>query len=223
MKLIVDIETCFTRNDEVRSRIADGIKHPATMSKKETIDKWEAEKKPLAVDEAVSKTALSASYGEITCIGYCSLDGEVISIARDDTKSEAELLTMFFDQVSTMINKNTSIQIIGFNVLFDYEFLRIRSIINGIKPPFDMPTLKAWDKRIYDVKNEFYGESVSVSGIRNSLDNTAKLLSISGKYNGISGAEAPKMWLDGKYAELSSYCAQDVEMTREIYKRINFL
>ena len=61
----IDIETIPTQSAETRARIADTVKPPATMKKAETIAAWEAEQKPVAVEEAISKTGLKGAYGHI--------------------------------------------------------------------------------------------------------------------------------------------------------------
>ena len=220
INLFIDIETVGSPTDELQEIISGGIKAPANWKDKAKIDAYVEEK----AAEAMDKLAISACASEITTICFAKNDGQIVRMVRTGDKTEKELLTEFWSMIEVLAGHTIlPVMWIGYNVMFDYEFLRLRSIINGVKPTINMPVVKQWDKSLYDVKAKFWGESVPVSGFKQSLDNTSKLLGLSGKYEGISGAEAPKMWLDGEYERLVNYCAQDVELTREIYKRINYL
>lgn len=77
--LYLDIETIETQDADLRARIAADIKPPASMSKAETIAKWEAEAKPDAIASAIAKTALDGATGHLVCIGY-AVDGDRKSV-----------------------------------------------------------------------------------------------------------------------------------------------
>jgi hypothetical protein len=49
-----------------------------------------------------------------------------------------------------------------------------------------------------------------------SLDNAAKGMGIAGKLEGISGADAPELWAEGRREEVLDYVAQDVRITAEL-------
>ena len=52
-----------------------------------------------------------------------------------------------------------------------------------------------------------------VKGYCRGLDTLSRGAGLSGKPEGVDGAKAPQMWLDGRYHEVLDYCAGDVEMT----------
>ncbi len=41
-------------------------------------------------------------------------------------------------------------------------------------------------------------------------------MGLGGKTEGVSGAEAPQMWADGRHEEVLAYCLRDVEMTAQL-------
>ena len=41
-------------------------------------------------------------------------------------------------------------------------------------------------------------------------------MGLGGKTEGVSGAEAPQMWADGRHEEVLAYCARDVEVTAKL-------
>lgn len=51
-----------------------------------------------------------------------------------------------------------------------------------------------------------------------SLDSAAKGMNMSGKREGLNGAEIPRLWAEGKRGEVLDYVAQDVRITLELAK-----
>jgi predicted PolB exonuclease-like 3'-5' exonuclease len=100
---------------------------------------------------------------------------------------------------------------------FDLRFLFQRAVILGIEPPYFIPFHdKAWSERIFDTMTYFAGY-----GNRISLDKLSKALGLEGK-TGITGADVYPMWKEGKIFEISEYCMKDVDLTREVYKKLTF-
>lgn len=60
-------------------------------------------------------------------------------------------------------------------------------------------------------------------GYAPGLDRLAKGMDIGGKPEGVNGALAPQMWLDGQHQEVLDYCAGDVRMTLSLAQRANYL
>ena len=58
-------------------------------------------------------------------------------------------------------------------------------------------------------------------GGRISLDRLASTLGIKGK-GGMSGADVWPAYQQGKHKEIAEYCEDDVRITHDIYKRLNF-
>ena len=55
-----------------------------------------------------------------------------------------------------------------------------------------------------------------VKGYRLSLNAAAKGMGLAGKTPGMTGADAPKLWAEGKYRQVLDYLAQDVRTTLDL-------
>jgi len=72
----------------------------------------------------------------------------------------------------------------------------------------------------YDLLAEIWKidpESKFVRGV-NSLDAIAKANGLAGK--AMTGADAPRLWAQGRYAEVINYCAADVHKTRTLFEMV---
>lgn len=216
-KLYFDLETIQTQKPEFIDDIAKNISHPKTMKKAETIDAWEKNQKPAAIDEAVSKTVFDGGMGEIITFGFAVDNEDPISIQRTDSITEKTLLHFVNDVFQDL--KMPPLWI-GHNICgFDLRYLWKRFIVNGIRPNIKIPyDAKPWSGDVYDTMFEWAG----TGNDKKSMDFVCKALGLEGK-TGMDGSMVYQAWLDGKYTEIAEYCEHDVEMTRLIYKRLNFL
>jgi predicted PolB exonuclease-like 3'-5' exonuclease len=214
MKVVFDIETLPTQSPEIISMIASDIKAPGTYKKAESIAEWEATQKQSAVDEAVAKTSFDGAYGTICCIGWSIDGGEIKSVTGD----EKSILEAFFNDLVDNNPRNLEPVFIGHNVsAFDLRFLFQRAVILGIRPPAFIPfNAKSWDSQIFDTMTYFAG-----FGNRISLDKLSKCLGLEGK-TGMTGADVYPAYLAGNIKEIAEYCEHDVELTRNVYKRLTF-
>jgi hypothetical protein len=55
------------------------------------------------------------------------------------------------------------------------------------------------------------------------LADIAEFLGVGEKAEGLSGSEIYPAWLAGEHDRIRRYCAQDVELTRAIYRRCRVL
>jgi len=216
-KLYFDLETIRTQNQQFIDDIAENITHPKTMKKAETIEAWEKNKKQAAVDEAVIKTVFDGGMGEIITFGFAIDNEDPFSVQRTDKKSEADLLNTVNEYFETL--KMPPLWI-GHNICgFDLRYLWKRFIVNGIRPNIKIPyDAKPWSSDVYDTMFEWAG----TGNDKKSMDFVCKALGLEGK-TGMDGSMVYDAWLDGKYNEIAEYCEDDVEKTRQIYKRLNFL
>jgi len=164
------------------------------------------------------KTAFDGARGQICCIGIAVEDGPVEVFHGD----ERDLLTRFHAYLGDAWRENSGHLrpvIVGHNIVnFDIRFIYHRSIILGIRPPIWFPAnARPWDDGVYDTMTQWAGH-----GNRISLDDLAKALGIEGK-DGMDGSMVYDMWAAGKMNEIADYCKSDVEITRRIFKRMNFL
>ena len=218
MKIYLDIETLPTSDTAFIADIAKTIAPPGNISKAETIAAWEAEKKPLAVAEAVKKTSFDGLYGSIACICW-AYDDRVVEHSAPE-HSEPELLVDFFRDIEAMTMHKGDVQFVGHNIAgFDLPFLRHRAIIHGIKPPHALMramNAKPWGESIADTMLMWSADREK----RVSMDKLCKAFGIPGKGD-FDGSMVADTWpFDPR--KVIDYCVEDVKRTREIYKRMTF-
>lgn len=214
MNIYLDIETIPTQSESVRAEIAASITPPASMSKQETIAKWEAEKKPEAVKDAIAKTSFDGALGEICCIGVAVEDEDPITFDRSGVLSENGVIIAALSHING--NQPRTVTIVGHNVVnFDIRFLWKRAIILGIKMPGWFPRdPKPWDISVFDTM-------VAFAGVRDTigLDRLCHALGIPGKGD-MDGSKVAGLWERGEYQIIADYCRDDVERVRAVHKRM---
>ena len=222
MEIYFDIETIPGQRAGLREELAEDIKHPATMSKPETIAKWEKEDKPAAVEEAYLKTSFDGGMGQIVCIGWAIGDGgPVASYVPDfDLVSEGCVIRAFFERLASFHNTSgTRPILVGHNhIAFDIPFIWKRAIVHGIKPPIWFPrNPKPWAESVVDTM--LLWDSTNRPG--KSMDKICRALGIPGKGD-VSGADVWPMAQRGEFAQIAEYCRDDVDRTRSMYRRMTF-
>jgi len=223
MNIYLDIETVPTQRDDFKEKIAEGVSAPKTITKAETLAKWEADKKPGAVDEVYRKTALNGTYGEIICICWAIDDEEVLGVSRTLEGDEGIMLEQFYSQIAPRLHEPGKPAIpcwIGHYITeFDLRFIWHRSVVNNIKPSFVIPyAAKPWSDFVFDTKIEWTGLKSTGAG---TLDDVCTALDIPGK----GDLDGSKVWgaiLEGRYDEVFEYCKDDVEKVRQLHKRMTF-
>lgn len=213
MSLIyLDIETVPSSESWVREYVSASVTHPGQMKKPETIAKWEAEDKPQAVDDAMDKCAFDGAMNQIVCIGVAIEDEPVHTFVGEEKKLVSEAFS-FIGQPGFYA------KFVGHNLIgFDLRVLRQRGIVLGLKPPASIPfNAKPWDDaRCYDTMVQWDGKNST------KLDKIAKAFGIPGK-GSTDGSQVHQMWKDGKINEIAQYCASDVELTRQVYRKMNYV
>jgi len=221
MNIYLDIETLPTEDSDIIAEIAAGVTPPSNMTKADTIAKWEAEKKPGLIEQAIDKTALGPvvpphiALGRVLCIGYAVGEEEPQVFVASTPEEEAGII-MSMSDVIDMLSPHPSI--IGHNVQeFDLRYLAQRSAILALNdsvfcvdeplPLFD--TMLAWTGH--------YTRHVS-------LDWLCRVLKIPGKAetDGITGADVARLYRAGEADRIAEYCKNDVERVRDVYKRMTF-
>jgi 3'-5' exonuclease len=222
MNITLDIETIPTQDPSVIAEIAASIQPPGNISRSETISAWEREKKPAAILEAIHKTSLDGSVGEIIVIGWAIDDEEPMSISRAPREDRADQLRRFFNTVAFVTTEHglgEEITWVGHNIRdFDLRFMYQQSVILGVRPAFDLPhNTRHGDPRVFDTMTEWAG-----CGNRIKLDRLCHALGFPGKPDGIDGSKVWEFVQAGRIAEVAAYCRSDVFQTREIWKRMNY-
>ena len=221
MNIFLDLETCPAQNPAVRNDIAASITPPGNISKADTIALWHIEKKPAAVEEAWRKTSFDGAVGHICVIGIAIDDAPPTAIYFEDWhRHEAEAL----DSLNAIINAacaerpNERPVFIGHNLIeFDLRFLFQRSVVLGVKPSRHIPfAARPWDDSVFDTMARWDGKN------RTSMDKLCRALG----YDGKGDLDGSKVWdyvQAGRIAEVAEYCKGDIERTRRMFKRMNFM
>jgi predicted PolB exonuclease-like 3'-5' exonuclease len=221
----IDIETIPAQPEEAtKAEIAKTIKHPATMSKPETISDWHnglgkySGAKDALIDETYLKTSFSGSSGEIISIAYAVGDNPVQSFSRALDEPEDILLRAAFLGLSEFSDKGISPYFVGHYISgFDLKFLFQRAVILGVNPGFKLNQHGRHGSDFYDTMSAWEGYRDTIS-----LDNLAKALGIEGK-DDIDGSMVWGMVKEGRIADVETYNRSDVEIVRKVYKRLNFV
>jgi len=183
---------------------------PARKDKKELIEQTIKKKSK----DFFEKTALDGNFGRIFCIGYIK-EPPITEESSIISGNEKEILTEFWK-----IAHDVDI-FIGHNVMdFDLKFIYKRSIINGIKPSRELNFARYRSEPIFDTMKEWEKWSMSNS---TSLDTLAKIFGFQTSKDKMCGSEVYGKYLDKQYDEIYKYCKKDVELTRKIYYKMNFL
>jgi predicted PolB exonuclease-like 3'-5' exonuclease len=237
MNIYLDIETIPAQDPEAIKMLrkeADEekrlIKAPSNYKDVAKIDEYIAAKKieiDAAFDERYRKTSFDGALGQIACISYAIDDNTPHSIWSVDWKdSETDILNIFYDQLEAEYNPNSQTRpvFIGHNILnFDLRFIFQRSVMLGIKPPIIIPfKAKPWDDVVFDTMTAWAGV-----GNRVSLAKLCDVFKLDSKGSEIGEEiDGSKVWdfvQAGRIHDVAKYCSGDVERTRQIYKRLNFI
>lgn len=215
--LFLDLESIPTDKPAHIAEIAKGIKPPASMSKPETIAKWEEESKPAAVVEAVSKTSFNGAYGRVCCIGWAWNDDEPHCLVMGDDMAEDEMMTlaMFLINEGRPEGYERPVIVGHYVADFDLRFLWQRAFVNGVRMPAFWPVdPKPWSKEVKDTMMMWAGAKGTIS-----LDNLCKALGVPGK-DDVDGSMVAEMWKNKEYQRIGEYCAGDVERVRSCYRKM---
>jgi predicted PolB exonuclease-like 3'-5' exonuclease len=223
MILYLDIETLPCNESWVVDDLAKTITPPGQYKKQESIDEWMKENKANILKEKLAKTSFDGAYGRIACIAWAFDNGIIRTTFAGDT--EKEVLEHFFHSIKEGTSYSRihgdgeyPIKVCGHNVAsFDLPFIRQRAIIHGIKPPENL--LDAFKAKPWDVLDTMLLWSPDREK-RISLDNLCKVLGIPGK-DGFDGSMVADTWPNDP-EKVISYCADDVERVRSIYRRLTW-
>ncbi len=166
----------------------------------------------LDFEQYLLNTSFDGSFGRILCIGY-ALDDEPTECLCDG-ENEEEILKKFWE-----LAENADL-FIGHNIIdFDMRFIYQRSIINKVLPTKDLIFARYRNYPMYDTMKEWTKWAMSSIG----LEQIALALGIPSPKDEIDGSQVYDYYKAGKVKEIAEYCKKDVETTRLVYKRMNFI
>lgn len=198
-KLFLDIET-IPVEDEKQEILKE-------IHKKKSDDG----KKVKLFDEYLAETSFNGAFGRIACLSYAINDEPVKTLSGDEKK----ILQDFWEIARTID------LFIGFNVMdFDLRFIYQRSMILGVKPSKELSFARYQKFPIYDVLCEWVKWAFPKKGTLHELAIAFDFPS--SKTGDIEGKDVAKAFKDGRIKEICEYCEKDVEVTRQIYKRMTF-
>jgi 3'-5' exonuclease len=161
-------------------------------------------------------------YHSIVCIGALVAhreDGDgwtvdALGAPHVGERSEKELIASFVDRIAAL-----SPQLVTFNgSSFDLPALRYRAMIHGIAAPglaarryFHRYTDDAID--LCDVLSSFSSQA------KVTLHELCRAMGLSGKPDGMSGAQVEKYYRDGRIREIAEYCETDILNTYQVWLR----
>ncbi len=216
-KLFLDIETLPAADENFEAlRLLHAKKKAKKKKEKDCEDTSNFEQYLLT-------TSFDGSFGRILCIAY-AIDDDPVEVLSGDG-DEAGMLREFWrivDSISVPSNgqwKDYGVQFIGHNVMdFDLRFIYQRSIINRVRPAYEISFARYRNYPVYDTMKEWTKWSSNNIG----LEHIALALGIPTPKDGIDGSEVYDFYKKGKVDDICKYCKRDVEATRAVYKRMTF-
>ncbi|MBI4185765.1 ribonuclease H-like domain-containing protein [Candidatus Berkelbacteria bacterium] len=161
-------------------------------------------------EEYLRGTSLSGNWGRILCLGLALDDQPVVVL----TGSEETILTSFWKHAAT------ASQFVGHNILeFDLPFIGKRSVVQGVKPSRTIPMHRYQSEPVFDTMRQW---DHWASASSTSLHQLALILSLESSKQGIDGSMVYDFHQRGRDDEIVAYCARDVELTRQVYRRLTF-
>ena len=186
------------------------------------------EKLASCTEEEYRGLALRGEYAQILCIGLIVEDTDGRIIHRGVLGRDRETMKFHLDEARTLrafwrllrnFNPRSDL-LVGFNILdYDLVVLKQRSIRHQIRPTCCIPFARYRAQPVFDVMWEF-----AAWRHRISLDELARAMGMtSSKQNGVDGSKVYDLFLEGRHQEIADYCLADVELTRLLFRKINFM
>jgi 3'-5' exonuclease len=242
--LVLDIETHPTRNRDEIERMRTDLKPPGNYKKPESIAEWFATQGRAAMDEAIARTALRGTSGEVTAIGYRFIDidnlGHLMSVAFDsgpqvhvralDESVPVFLRKVFEDTVyppgfgiGSIVPDDagrdyaTPRWVVGHNLAqFDLPFLWQQFVRYAIPWPFYLPVLpSAYDDRVFDTMTGLVGARNTIS-----LEDAARACGLNYDPASIPSAEVPYAWASGSHQLVADHLRNDIQVTGDLAIRL---
>jgi predicted PolB exonuclease-like 3'-5' exonuclease len=210
--VFLDIETIPSEDPWVREYVKEKTTPPGNIKKQESIDAWYAEKHSEAVEDAMSKCSFDGAMNHIVSICYAINDSDIVKLYIESTDKESAMLNKFMAEINKL---TTGTVFVGHNITqFDLRVIRQRSMVLGVSRSKNIPwDAKPWEKNPYDTMMQWNGKDFT------SQDKIARAFGIEGK-GGMDGSQVYDYWKAGRFLEIADYCADDVEMVRKIYKKM---
>lgn len=210
IRFYLDIET-IPGDEKLKIEIEQQLTPPKNLTSLDEIAAW----KKKETEKLYRDTSLNGNLGRILCLGFIK-EWPLRETKQVLKGNEAAVLQSFWD-----VARDAEL-FIGHNILdFDLKFIWKRSVINKIKPSKNLSFARYRSDVIYDTMQEWRKWEFKEKLI--SLDTLAKILDLSTSKGDLDGSKVYDYWQAGRLQEIYDYCMADVELTRKIYKRMNFI
>jgi 3'-5' exonuclease len=205
MKVFLDIETLPPERDRLRETPV-----PATD------------------DQEFRDLALNGDWGRVLTIGLVVENNER-DVHRGLLGRERQTRMFHLDEARTLRSFWKLLRdfdprrdlIIGHNLFdFDLPFLYKRSIVNRVRPTVDLSFARCRSRPIFDTMHEWQKWKWCRKHI--SLDELAHVLRLESSKQGMDGSQVYDEFCAGRHEEIADYCMRDVELVRQVYRRLTF-
>lgn len=219
MKVVLDIETVQAPRDEWRRLV--GIEEPATHGPLEggyedLFDHAEQQERLRKEEEQYQRSAFDGTFSRIVCIGLLTFSDAMAPQGAFSWfgRNEPELLRQFWSKLGEL---RPSLFITHNGLGFDFPFLKKRSIIHQIPPPFEIPLAKFRSEPVFDTMAIWSNWDMR-GWVK--LDVLARALNVETKSG--SGAQVAEMWAAEEGRAIAEYCLQDTYVTYACYQRMTY-
>ncbi len=167
-------------------------------------------------DKEYEKSCFDSTFCQIVCIGLIVFSDamEPQEAAAWYGPNEKELLRKFWERMAKV---RPALLITHNGLGFDLPFLRNRSIVNQVKPPFDINLAKYRTEPVFDTMALW--SNWEMRG-RVKLDVLARTLNVETKSG--DGNHVAEMWRAGQGKDIAEYCLQDCYVTYACYSKITY-
>ena len=221
MTLILDIETVPQEAAMGAPYPAAERNPPANYKSEEAIGKWRIKDESDWADARAKECSLTPRLGRVLCVGWKESGKPSMSATARTEAEERGLLDTFWEKVAH--GENFVHSVVTWNGSWDLRFLLLRSIMLGVTPSIRSSTIKGWFRKYSFTDGHFDCKAALTNWEPRStegLDEWARSLGLTGKTDGMRGADVYPLYLAGHYEEIAAYCEQDVEATAAVYEKI---
>jgi len=162
--------------------------------------------------------ALKPEFGRIVCIGMghdakSVLEKKAFTAERDE--DEARILGEFWEAVK---GQQRDWRFVTFNGLaFDVPYILKRSLFAGVRPSTTLALRRFALDSHYDVM-QVLSNWDRFDAVR--LDVLADLFGLQKGPKGMDGSRVYPLWKEGRFKEIEAYCLNDVQITYEIFLKV---
>lgn len=199
IKLFLDIETIPSADEEKEAHLSILRKRNSNSDKTD--------------EEIHNGTNFEGTFGRICCIGLIKEGPQGVIFKGVLRGDEKEMLIKFWE-----LSKDVW-RFVGHNLWgFDLPFIYKRSIIHAVRPR-ELSFARYRNVPIYDTMQEW---ELWNFGKGQKLDTLARVLGFKSPKDEMDGSMVWDYYKSGRIDDICRYCMKDVEVTRQVYKRMTF-